>query len=180
MWVACPSCGEGFEVRDGSVAVKATHPCPHCHRVIVVRDAHVVSPGGEVTTPFESGTKAVGPPGPQEATRVGGASLPEGRRASLAVLSGHRRGEIIPLERTRVVIGRYGSEAGADVEVNDPEVSGAHAAVEYAGGRFLLRDLGSGSGTWIGDERIEARTLEEQGEFRVGSTRFLLIVAEEE
>jgi hypothetical protein len=181
MLINCPSCGEGFEIPEGAVAVKATHPCPHCQRIVVIRDAHVVPPRGEATVPFEAGGPA--PSSSQrahedEATRVTGTSLPLGRRVSLAILSGPRQGEIVTLAGPRLLIGRAGGGSGVDLEIGDPEVSPAHAALEYSGGGFVVRDMDSRSGTWVGDERIESRALEDRGEFRVGGTRFMLIIAE--
>jgi pSer/pThr/pTyr-binding forkhead associated (FHA) protein len=40
----------------------------------------------------------------------------------------------------------------------------------------VLRDLGSRGGTFVGDERIGQREIEDQVEFRLGGTTFLLLV----
>ena len=177
MLLRCPSCGESFEIADATVAVKATHPCAHCHRVVVIRDAHVVSAAGDVTVPFESGGQDAVPAsaGDDAATRVTGTSLPEGKRASLAILSGPRQGDVIALRVPRFLIGRDGG--GADLELGDPDVSKRHAALEYGGGGFVLRDLDSQTGTWIGEERVESRVLEDRAEFRLGGVRFLFILS---
>lgn len=104
--------------------------------------------------------------------------LPEGLRVSLAVLEGARPGEIFQVDKPRMVLGRLGGGA-ADIELDDPEISRVHAAVECYGQRILLEDLGSTNGTYVGDERIEAREIEDRGEFRLGRTRLMLILAEE-
>jgi pSer/pThr/pTyr-binding forkhead associated (FHA) protein len=177
MLLRCPSCGESFEIAEAALAVKATHPCAHCHRVVVIRDAHVVPAAGEVTVPFESGSQdpLTAKAGDDAATRVTGTALPEGKRASLAILSGARQGEVVALRVPRFLIGRDGG--GADLELGDPDVSKRHASLEYGGEGFVLRDLDSRTGTWIGEERVERRVLEDRAEFRLGGVRLLFILS---
>ena len=106
----------------------------------------------------------------------GSAALPPGKRVSLAI----RKGEVVTLDRPQVLIGRVGGQVGANVEVPDPEVSRAHATVTCHGPRIVLRDLGSTNGTFVGADRIEERQIEDHAEFRLGRTRFMLIVADQE
>jgi pSer/pThr/pTyr-binding forkhead associated (FHA) protein len=55
--------------------------------------------------------------------------------------------------------------------VHDPLVSARHARIVRDDGRFLLEDLGSQNGTYIGDQRIQERTLIGPGTvFILGST----------
>ena len=63
-----------------------------------------------------------------EATRRRGLKLPRGKRVSLAVVAGAGNGNLYRLDRPRVVLGRAG--AGATIEIDDPEVSRSHAALE--------------------------------------------------
>lgn len=104
--------------------------------------------------------------------------LPPGKRVSLAVVSGPDRGQTFRVLAPRASIGRKGGDA--DVQVNDPEISRAHAALCYLGDRFELQDLNSTNGTFVDDQRIEARTLDDQDEFRIGASSFVLVVADEE
>jgi predicted Zn finger-like uncharacterized protein len=98
--------------------------------------------------------------------------LPVDSKLSLAVIAGPDSGKIFLIEKPRVVIGRQ----GADINVEDPEISRAHAAIEVAGERVTLVDLGSTNGTYIGDEQVGEVALENQGEFTVGGTTLMLIV----
>jgi pSer/pThr/pTyr-binding forkhead associated (FHA) protein len=82
----------------------------------------------------------------------------------------------VSLERPRLVIGRAGV-GKADLEIDDAEVSGAHAAIECRGEQIALRDLASTNGTWIGKERIAHTDLEDGTEFRIGKTRFMLTLS---
>ena len=84
----------------------------------------------------------------------------------MAVLSGPRKGDVFVLERPRLALGREGG--GADVQVPDPDVSRSHAALECHGTRVVLRDLDSRNGTFVGEERVTQRDVEDHAEFRLG------------
>jgi serine/threonine-protein kinase len=107
-------------------------------------------------------------------------AFPPHKRVSLAVLTGPRQGEVVVLVRPRLTIGRAAAGWGADLEIPDPEASRGHAALECHGSRILLRDLDSTNGTYVGDQRIREVELDDQGEFRVGRTRFMLILTDQE
>jgi predicted Zn finger-like uncharacterized protein len=111
-----------------------------------------------------------------DAHRMGLLQLPKDRRFSLAVIQGAATGQIFPISKTRTVIGR----SGADINLDDPESSRQHAALEIVGDVGILRDLGSTNGTWIDLERIEQHQLANQQEFRIGSHVLMFIVTEVE
>jgi S-DNA-T family DNA segregation ATPase FtsK/SpoIIIE len=104
--------------------------------------------------------------------RAGAPSLPEGRRISLAILSGPDQGKIVVVDRPKMVLGRSDS----DIVLADPEISRQHAVVEIYEDKYLVRDLNSTNGTFVGDRRITAEEVENHGEFRVGGSRMMLIV----
>ena len=174
MQVTCPSCNHGFEIIEATQVVKATVVCPACARVVVIRPAQ--GHPGDATVPFDSGTMAT----IEEATDLSGGrstlALPQGKRVSLAAVAGPRKGEAFPLARPRLLIGRSGGGGAADLELDDPDVSRKHATVECHGARIVLRDLASTNGTFVGEERIDSRELKDGDEFRVGASRFLLVV----
>jgi protein kinase-like protein/type III secretion system (T3SS) inner membrane Yop/YscD-like protein len=105
-------------------------------------------------------------------------ALPTTTRVSLAVLDGPQRGTALAFERARISIGRSGG--GADFELADGEVSRTHAVLECHGRRVVLRDLGSTNGTFVGERRVEEAELPNRSEFRVGRTRLMLILADED
>jgi predicted Zn finger-like uncharacterized protein len=111
-----------------------------------------------------------------DAQRMGLLQLPKDKRFSLAVIQGAATGQIFPISKTRTVIGR----SGADINLDDPEASRQHAALEIVGDVAILRDLGSTNGTWIELERIEQHQLGNQQEFRIGSHVLMFIVTEVE
>jgi len=181
MFIRCPSCGGGFELAEQAIGVKATVPCPLCGRIVVARDAKVVPPAPvDGTVPDDPATNAALEALPEDATAVAAKgqalALPQHKRLSIAILAGRRKGNVVPLEKPRVVLGRKG--AGADVEIDDPEMSRAHAVLECHGPRIVLRDLGSRNGTFVGEERVESHELEDRSEFRLGGSAFMLIVTD--
>jgi len=111
-----------------------------------------------------------------DAQRMGLLQLPKDKRFSLAVIQGAATGQIFPISKTRTLIGR----SGADINLDDPEASRQHAALEIVGDIAILRDLGSTNGTWIELDRIEQHQLGNQQEFRIGSHVLMFIVTDVE
>jgi predicted Zn finger-like uncharacterized protein len=81
--------------------------------------------------------------------------LSESRRFSLAVIQGFNAGEIFPINKPKMLIGRSDS----DIIV-------------------ILRDLSSTNGTFVNEQRITTVNLENQQEFRIGTTIFMLIITD--
>jgi predicted Zn finger-like uncharacterized protein len=102
--------------------------------------------------------------------------LPADQKYSLAVLQGKASGEIFPVTKPRMTMGR----ADCDIVLDDPECSREHAAIEVLGSRVVIRDLGSTNGTFVGGRRIEQDELENQTEFRVGEHVLMLIITKQE
>ncbi len=98
--------------------------------------------------------------------------LPASSKLSLAVIAGPESGKIYPIEKARVVIGRH----DADINVDDPEISRQHAALEIAGEKVMLVDLGSTNGTFMGEEPVKECPIENQGEFSIGGSTLMLII----
>ena len=100
--------------------------------------------------------------------------LPEYRRFSIAVIQGFNAGDIYPINKTKTVVGR----ADSDIIVKDLEASRQHARIDVMGDRVVLRDLSSTNGTFVNEQRIDSLNLENQQEFRIGTTVFMLIITE--
>ena len=115
---------------------------------------------------------------PSSGLPKGPLTLPEGRRVSLSFLSGPREGTEHIVRHASVLIGREGGNSGAAIELAETQVSRMHAMVEIRGSRFVLRDLESKNGTFIGTERIKEVEIEPGSEFQIGGSRFLLKVAD--
>ena len=112
----------------------------------------------------------------KDAHKMGLIELPKDKRFSLAVIQGEATGQIFQITKSRTTIGR----SGADINLEDPEASRSHAALEIVGENAILRDLGSTNGTFIEMDRIEQHQLGNQMEFRIGSHVLMFIVTEVE
>jgi predicted Zn finger-like uncharacterized protein len=176
----CSKCGGTIEIENpllGSSTIPAEEPAPPS-------PAPAPAPSPEpslrtqrtpVQSPAEFDASSATISG-GEAQRMGLLQLPKDKRFSLAVIQGAATGQIFPVSKTRTVIGR----SGADINLDDPEASRQHAALEIVGDVAILRDLGSTNGTWIELERIEQHQLGNQQEFRIGSHVLMFIVTEVE
>ena len=102
-------------------------------------------------------------------------------RATLTVLSGVNAGQVFALDGIEHVLGR-GSDA--DVWIEDGGVSRRHARIAVGeGGAFVLEDLGSTNGTFLGPNRIERAEIRPGDRIQVGphvTLRFQIIDDAEE
>ena len=134
--------------------------------------AETAAEAGDRTSRLPADAALLAAPGHVE---KGPLQMPAGRRVSLAVLDGPDLGRIYRVESPSVTIGR----GEAEVHLEDGEVSRQHARLEMRGGRAVVRDLGSTNGTFVDDVKVAEAEIEDRGEFRVGQTRLMLIMARE-
>jgi len=127
-------------------------------------------------TPSAGSARATATVAGGDAHQMGLLQLPTDKRFSLAVIQGAATGQIYQITKTRTVIGR----SDADINLEDPEASRQHAAVEIVGELAVLRDLGSTNGTWVELDRIDQMEITNQQEFRIGSHVLMFIVTEVE
>ena len=76
----------------------------------------------------------------------------------------------VPLIQDSLSIGRHPSN---DLVLNQARASRGHARLERKGDAFLLRDLDSTNGTWMGDRRIAQHLLCNGETFRIGDARLV-------
>ena len=164
----CSSCGAEHVLKDPEIArhAKVQFRCSKCGKPTVVEvklrpDATIVmSPlPSFARTGSEGGGGGLGLDDPSLA-------LPTGVTASVSVIEGPDKGLVKKLEKARVILGRQ----GADVSLNDPEVSRHHCMLEVKESYVNLKDMDSTNGTFFEDERVRAAMLQDGGEFRVGSS----------
>ena len=199
MIIACPSCQSRYKFDESKLGnrPKVKTRCSKCGGTIEIEnpllgsstmppDAPVAPPPAPARAPEESLRTQRTPVQPAvekpeagtatiaggDAQRMGLLQLPKDKRFSLAVIQGVATGQIFPISKTRTLIGR----SGADINIDDPEASRQHAALEIVGDVAILRDLGSTNGTWIELDRIEQHQLNNQQEFRIGSHVLMFIV----
>jgi len=168
MQATCEHCGARYVLRDQDLAghTRVQFRCSKCGYATVVEISRrsdmtmVISPLPE----FARGDSAG--PGAALPGQYDGLSLPAASQIVLTVLTGPAKGLVHRLAKPRVILGR----TGADVVLEDAEVSRQHCAIEVKGTIIRLKDLDSTNGTFLEDERVRAAELQNGAEFRIGSS----------
>jgi transcriptional regulator with GAF, ATPase, and Fis domain len=86
---------------------------------------------------------------------------------SITVVEGTNAGASLRAQRSEVSVGTV---QGNDLVLVDPTVSRHHFSITATPGGFLLRDLGSSNGTWVGSVRVLSGYVENGARIRVGRT----------
>ena len=94
-------------------------------------------------------------------------------QATLCLVSGSAAGTEFDLEKEKTVLGR-----GPDVDLafDDPTMSKEHVAVEFAGGSYRVRDLGSRNGVYLDGEEVRVGDLENGVRFQIGEHVFQFLL----
>jgi transcriptional regulator with GAF, ATPase, and Fis domain len=100
-----------------------------------------------------------------EDTSVGPDSADQGRLFTLRVRPADGPGWNVASHEGRIVVGR---SPNADLTIPDPSVSPLHCEVVAEGDGYVLRDLGSHSGTWLGGLRVREVFLPAEARIGVG------------
>jgi predicted Zn finger-like uncharacterized protein len=176
----CSKCGGAIEIDNPAFASMTLPPGGFAAPAV----SEQAAPAADGTDPLEKTSESRLPAKDEgdgtitgkDLHKLGLLELPKDKRFSLAVIQGAATGHIFQIAKTRTSIGR----SGADVNLDDPEASRLHAAVEVFGEQAILRDLGSTNGTFVELERIEQKMLTNQMEFRIGSHVLMFIVTDVE
>ncbi|MCE9635016.1 MAG: FHA domain-containing protein [Planctomycetes bacterium] len=90
------------------------------------------------------------------------------------VLGAEHAHQTIEITEMEVIVGR--EKGDAQIVVPHQSVSSKHAKIKFDGGRFLIEDLGSANGTFLGGVRISAATpLEPQTAVTFGTVDCLFV-----
>lgn len=166
--IKCAKCGTVFEIHNPAFADKpAATAMPERAHAGDMTFARRDEPRPKPEEPQQE---------KKETSQVNTPQLPTGKRLSLAVINGPDAGNVFRIEKPRVTIGR----TGADVALNDSEISRAHAAVEIRDTTYFVEDLKSTNGTLVDGQKIAGPTeLQNHSEFQVGGSTLMLIVTED-
>src|SRR5205807_1687265 len=89
--------------------------------------------------------------------------------AKLVVSAGPDEGKVFPLpEGATFTIGRGDT---ASIRLADPTISRAHCVIDFFGGRVLLKDNASKSGTRVNGTNVSQHELRADEVINIGSTR---------
>lgn len=130
-------------------------------------DARTIVGLGAGPAPPEDRTMVAPAPGPAAPATPGAGPatartivVPRGPRARLVLTKGGSGGPFELTEKEHVL----GRSSMADIRVDDPSVSGRHAALSPRGDGFAVRDLGSTNGTLVDGTKVEGEHLLVGGE----------------
>jgi len=95
-------------------------------------------------------------------------------RPRLVLAATHSR-RVVPLEEMQVTVGR---DPASQVRIDHPSVSGKHATISFAEGRFSVEDLGSGNGTKVDGVALSGTgSLDQQAWVQFGTVDALFVRA---
>ncbi len=175
MQANCKFCGTPHRLNDSQIGERrrVQFACSKCGRSTVV-EIERPPDRTQVISPLPEFARGNGAPRRQSSMEDSDSDLvlPPGKVIALSVISGPSRGLVFPLDRPRVILGR----AGADLPLDDPNVSRRHCSIEVRGDVVRLRDLDSTNGTFFAEERVRAAELRNMSEFRIGSSLILLTI----
>ena len=172
MQAGCIHCGQQHLLKDDVVAKheKVQFRCTRCGQTTIVEvkrrvdETVVISPMPDFARASASSTKQ------NMVALDDGLYLPADASIVLTVTAGPSMGKSFTLKAPRAVIGRK----GADLPLDDPEISRHHCVLEVRDRFVNLKDLDSTNGTFFEDERVRAAVLQDGAEFRVGSSTLRL------
>lgn len=100
--------------------------------------------------------------------RPGAVSTHEATSAHLAVIAGPLKGTTIPLGSAPVLVGRAPTST---LVIEDDYCSSRHCRIYLDGDRWMVEDLGSTNGTFLGNRRVDDPVAFTPGEkIRMGAT----------
>jgi uncharacterized Zn finger protein len=164
----CIHCGQQHLLNDDAVAKhpKVSFRCTKCGLTTIVEVKRSVDQT-VVISPMPSFARADASTQRLRLLPVDdGLHLPDGLDVVLTVESGPEASKSFTLSQPRTVIGRK----GADIPMDDPEISRHHCVVEVREHNVSLKDLDSTNGTFFEGERARAVLLQEGALFRIGSS----------
>jgi hypothetical protein len=166
MQARCPCCGATIHFPDADLGKPSRITCWMCNSVLEQDPAGLAPP--TLVASSSKRPKKAGNIGRRKGAASDEASLDlqPGDLVTICVASGRSLGKVFQLSKPLTTVGRLGG--GADIEIDDPEVSRSHCAIEVKHDGILLHDLRSTNGTYLGHHRVSLVRLEPPANFRIG------------
>jgi hypothetical protein len=168
MKTACTHCGAEHSLKDGEFGghAKVQFRCSRCGKSTVLEIKRRVD-STVVMSPLPTFARAAGTSANSPLPPVDPAlRLPAAASVILTIVSGPSQGTSHTLQKPRVILGRE----GADIALDDPEISRHHCLLEVRENYINLKDMDSTNGTFFDEERVRAAMLQDGTEFRIGGS----------
>jgi predicted RNA-binding Zn-ribbon protein involved in translation (DUF1610 family) len=168
MQTSCGHCGTQHVLKDAEIAAhsKVQFHCSKCGQMTVVEvkkradQTVAMSPLPSFARANATSSNLNLPPADA------GVKLPAAKCAVLTIVAGPGKGAVHKLKKPRVILGRD----GADIALDDKEISRHHCVLEVRESFANLKDLDSTNGTFLDQERVRAAMLQNGAEFRIGTS----------
>lgn len=171
MRLQCPQCNAAIYLEDPQDAPQVVK-CWMCNSTI---DSLPPDPGPKtIRAPSSDSRENPGPIGLRinSSAEAANTELPSAERVWLDVVSGLGQGTEFEITRSLTTLGRKGG--GADIQIDDPEVSRLHCAIEVRHEGILLHDLRSTNGTYLRGSPVTVVRLPPMSIFRIGTSHLRL------
>jgi pSer/pThr/pTyr-binding forkhead associated (FHA) protein len=167
MRVQCPRCNATIHMEDPQDAPEVVK-CWMCNSTI---DAPRPDPGPKTTRARSPRSRESPNPiglGINSSAVPASVDLPVAERVRLEIAFGLAQETEFEVTKSITTIGRKGG--GADIEIDDPEVSRLHCAIEVRRDGVLLHDLRSTNGTYLRGSPVTVVRLAPMSIFRIGTS----------
>src|SRR4051812_44678041 len=114
-------------------------------------------------------------PQPQATTMVLGAVPAAPPVAILTVTAGPDTGFKFRVKSNAMTA--IGRGTDSDVVLDDPATSRRHAHIEFAGGKYVLKDAGSANGTLVNEQRVTEKALSDGDVIKIGQNILKISIA---
>ena len=171
MRLHCPRCDATIQLEDPQDAPQVVR-CWMCNSTI---DTPALDTDPKtIRTLAPNSLEQPGPIGLEsnQFTEAVTAELTTAERLRLEIVFGIGNGMEFDILKSFTTIGRKGG--GADIEIDDPEVSRSYCAVEVRRNGILLHDLRSTNGTYLRGSAVTVVRLAPMSIFRIGTSHFRL------
>jgi predicted Zn finger-like uncharacterized protein len=184
MKLTCSNCQTNYQIADEKIPAKGARAnCPNCGQLILIpgggsdsKSSSILPGASEVdfgqTMAYDFSEVD------QSRTEISAflekiserePFMEEGLVLSLRDI---QTGEEYPLPGAEVTVGRR----GANVNVDDPEVSRSHCLIKVFGERIVILDLESTNGTFVHGKKVMTASLGVSEQFSIGNTIVELVI----
>jgi len=183
MKLTCPNCQTNYQIADDKIPAKGARAnCANCGQVILIpgtggegKSSSLLSASSKVdygqTMAYDFSEVD------QSQTEISALLEKISERdpfieeGSVLYLKDVQAGEEYRLPGAELTVGRK----GADINVDDPEVSRNHCVIKVFGDRFVIMDLESTNGTFVHGKKVKTANLGASQQFTVGNTTLEMV-----
>jgi predicted Zn finger-like uncharacterized protein len=183
MKLTCSNCQTNYQIADEKIPAKGARAnCPNCGQLILIPGGGSDSKSSSIlpgASEVDFGQTMAYDFSEVDQSRTEISALLEKiserepfiEEGLVLSLKDIQTGEEYPLPVAQVTVGRR----GANINVDDPEVSRSHCIIKVFGDRAVVLDLESTNGTYVHGKKVMTANLGISEQFTVGNTTLELV-----